>query len=289
MNVDRDLDRRLTDLYASEADLRAPDRVLGATLTAIDTTPQRRWLVRVPWRLPKLNGYARLAVVAAVVIAVGAIGLALFRPPGTSPGALVNSSPFPSPAPSPTPSPTRSPPRLPDTADPLEPGRYQLASGFPVGVSFDVPAGTVPCSHGPLEQALCGQAELSFLFVENVVADPCSETLLDPPVGPTVDDLVEAVSNLKGFTATAPVDVTVGGHPARQFEVVAPSNPSCDLKTWATRDRVNGVGADESNLLWIVDVDGARVLIAGASSPRDASDETRAAFEEIVNSIQFDP
>lgn len=280
MNLDRDLDRRLTDLYASEANMRAPDRVLGATLQAVESTAQRRWLVRVPWQLPKPNRYAKVAMAAAVVVAVGAIGLAVLRPAGTNTGSLANPSPFPSPTP--------APPRLPDTGDLLQPGRYQLAAGFPIGVSFDVPAGSVPCVNGPLEQSICSP-ELSFLIVENVVADPCSDTLLDPPVGPTVDDLVEAISNLKGFQATAPIAVTVGGYPARQFEVLAPKYPTCDLRTWATPDRINGVGRDESNVLWIVDVDGARVLIAGASSPGFASDETRSAFSEIVNTIQFDP
>jgi hypothetical protein len=288
MNAERDLDRRLTDLYASEADLRAPDRVLGDTLRAIETTRQRRWSVRVPWLSPTSNGYARAAVVAVVVIAVGAAGLALLRPYVTAPASEASPSPFPTPAVSARP--------LSDPANDLKPGRYQLDAGFPIQISFDVPAGWARCSISPLEQSICSQdpnaptlpPALSFLIVENVVADPCSDTLLDPPVGPTVDDLVLAIANLQGFQATTPKTLTVGGFPARQFEVIAPSIPGCDLKTWATPDRINGVGGGELNELWIVDVDGARVLLAGAYFS-GASNETLAELNGIVNSIQFGP
>jgi hypothetical protein len=49
--------------------------------------------------------------------------------------------------------------------------------------------------------------------VDNVVADPCSDQetaeLLDPPVGPSVDELATAISSLEGYEATAPEVITV--------------------------------------------------------------------------------
>ena len=55
MNADLDLERRVADYYATEAPPRAPDWMLGAALATIDITPQRRVLIRVPWRFPIMN------------------------------------------------------------------------------------------------------------------------------------------------------------------------------------------------------------------------------------------
>ena len=46
----------------------------------------------------------------------------------------------------------------------------------------------------------------------------------------------------------------------------APNVPACGgLGTWATADRTNGVGPAEANLIRIVDVNGTRVVVTGAS------------------------
>ena len=101
MTANRDLDRRLADFYASEAPPRAPDWVLDSALATIETTPQRRAFNRVPWRFPTMNNYAKVAIAAVAVIAIGAIGLAIFIP-GRAPGPGGQASPSPSPSPSPS-------------------------------------------------------------------------------------------------------------------------------------------------------------------------------------------
>ena len=100
-----DLSRRLTDHYAAEAPPRAPDWLLEQALEIIDTTRQRRVVIRVPWRLPTTNDFTKVAVAAVVVVAVGAIGLAVFRPASSQVGGpRVSPSPSPSVSPSPSPS-----------------------------------------------------------------------------------------------------------------------------------------------------------------------------------------
>jgi hypothetical protein len=103
MSATTNLERRVAEHYASEPQLRAPDRVLHAALTTIDTTSQRRGLL-APWRFMKVNAYSKVAAVAVVVIAVAAIGLWQL-------GGIGNAGPSPSPIPSrsPIPSPTVSP------------------------------------------------------------------------------------------------------------------------------------------------------------------------------------
>jgi hypothetical protein len=108
MTAEHDLERRLADYYATEAPSRAPDWVLGSVLETIDTTPQRRVLIRVPWRFPTMNTYAKWAIAAVAVLAVGAFGLSLLR---TSPTPGVGTSPpSPSPSPSLSPGPSAPPP-----------------------------------------------------------------------------------------------------------------------------------------------------------------------------------
>jgi hypothetical protein len=108
MTARHDLERRLTDYYATETPSRAPDWVLGTALSTIDSTRQRRVLIRVPWRLPTMNTYAKWAIAAVVVLAVGALGLSVLR---TSPTPGVGSpSPSPSPSPSASPDPSAPPP-----------------------------------------------------------------------------------------------------------------------------------------------------------------------------------
>jgi hypothetical protein len=115
MTVDRDLDRRVADFYASEAPPRAPEWVVEAALATIESTPQRRVLIRVPWRFPIMNSYAKLAIAAVVVIAIGAVGLYALRPSSAPDvGVPVVLSPGPSASPSPDPS---APPPLGQTFD----------------------------------------------------------------------------------------------------------------------------------------------------------------------------
>lgn len=134
MTANHDLERRVAEFYATEAPLRAPDRVLAQALATIDHTRQRRELGLVPWRTPPMNIYAKLAVAAVVVLAVGAVGLTILQPgPGPSVGGPGSSS---SPVPSASPSPSLSPsPRL--TPPPLT-GTYTSAIH---GISISYPAG----------------------------------------------------------------------------------------------------------------------------------------------------
>ncbi len=77
MTASDSLERRIADHYATEATPRAPDWLLASALETIDDTPQRRVLMRMPWRFPHMNNFAKVAIAAVVVIAVGAVGLSL--------------------------------------------------------------------------------------------------------------------------------------------------------------------------------------------------------------------
>jgi META domain len=77
MNANRELERRLHDFYAREAPQRAPDRVLEGALATSELTTQRRAVIRLPWRFRRMSTLTKLAVAAILLLAAGAIGLAL--------------------------------------------------------------------------------------------------------------------------------------------------------------------------------------------------------------------
>ena len=103
MNANHELERRLADFYATEAPQRASERVLDSVLAITGTTKQRRAVFRMPWRFPIMNSYAKMAIAAVAVIAIGAVGLAVLRPGSSSscwrPRRPEVSRPSPSPSP----------------------------------------------------------------------------------------------------------------------------------------------------------------------------------------------
>jgi hypothetical protein len=202
MSVNHDLERRIADFYETEAPPAAPDWVLRDSLATIDITPQRRALIRVPWRrVPPMNTFARFAVAAVAVIAVGAIGVAILRP-GTTPGIGGALSPSPSATPSPVPSPS-SPPKLTES--------YTSAvHGFTISYPADwnVRAATEPWTAGiPFQQDPSGDlietSNNRFLLVAS-----------QPRGGRSSEAWFDAVSSNRDWDDTcepATVPVTIDG------------------------------------------------------------------------------
>jgi hypothetical protein len=213
-------------------------------------------------------------------------------------GVGTTTSPPPASETASTPGAAASPGELPNEGD-LTAGTYTL-SEFPAAISFNIPPLEPPavwfaCSASAVEQAVCYEwtsgsyVAVTFQIVENVVAECADQEtaeLLDPPVGPSVDDLVTAISSLEGYEATAPVDITVSGFQGKEFTLTAVKH-GCGA-TWATADRITGMGQGEINLLRVIDVDGVRVLIAGAYDAH-TSDEAVAAIEHVMDSVQIEP
>ncbi|HEX5012737.1 MAG TPA: hypothetical protein VFV72_01170 [Candidatus Limnocylindrales bacterium] len=142
MNASSHLERRLADYYASDSSPRAPDWVLGAALATIDTTPQRRAFLRVPWRFPTMNTFAKVAVAVVAVIAVGAVGLAVLRPAAPSSG--VGGSP--SRPPSQDPDPSAPPPLDPSFTSTINGITLQYPSGWTTAPATEPWTPTSPMS-----------------------------------------------------------------------------------------------------------------------------------------------
>lgn len=237
----------------------------------------------------------RIGIAAAVVVVVAAlIGYQLLIAPNVG-------GPGPTPSPSPSPSATQTAvahfPTFPGAPKPVDAGTYDLGPDFPVSISFVVPAGWLSCVNNA--GLLCpadGWGGVNIFIVTNVVADPCDETALrDPSVGPTVENLVTAISSLPWSAVTLPTDITINGFRGKELEVTAPVSSPCvgtdEFATWATTltDRATNVSPGERNRLRILDVHGTRVVIAGASLPGTTSAQLLAEINAIIDSVRIEP
>lgn len=277
MRTDRETKNAVRS-WLEDGTTQLPDRVLDEVLDRLPGIRQRRpW-----WRnvgLLRMNHSLPMALAAAAgVLAV--LGVSAVAPVLNSGGAI------------PRPSQTASLRLLSNYSGSLQPGGYVIDDPFPVRVTFEVPHGWAACSEGPVELGVCrGELRgLAFLIVDNVVAEPCdsSRAQLDPPVGPSVDDLVAAISALPDFEATDPTSIRVDGFRGQELEVRAPPS-RCNLATWSTVDRINGVAPGEVNLVRILDVDGVRLVITAAHQPGRTSEQELAELRQILDSVRIEP
>lgn len=295
MSIERDT-TRIVRSWLGEGVTALPDRVLDAVLDELPTTRQRRalrWPARTLLHRDRAVAYG-VAAAAAVIVAL--LGIGFLSPGGPSVGG---------PGATPTPTATASPVALPAFGT-LEAGTYAIDDYLPFRITFDAPDGWSSCPGGPHEIGACitrasdpdRPMGITFLTVDNVVADPCDRSMpeLDPPVGPSVDELVTALSNLEGFTATEPVDVTVDGFRGTQLELAAPGDSSdCPADgdngfgTWRTPSRTNGVAAGEVNLVRVLDVEGVRFVVTAAYHPSIASPELVADIRRVFESVHISP
>jgi hypothetical protein len=88
-----------------------------------------------------------------------------------------------------------------------------------------------------------GFTGLSITTVTNLVSDGCRDhTPLDPPVGPTVDDLATALSRLAPFELTAPpTDVTLFGYQGKHLELTVPARTDLSVSGGGAVNRSKNV------------------------------------------------
>jgi hypothetical protein len=171
-------------------------------------------------------------------------------------------------------------------AVPEVPVRVTMPAGWELDDVFVLKSGSDP------------RIGIDFFDVANIYADGCEWTLVDPPPGPTVDDLVAAYARLPGGAAPAR-DVVVDGFHGRQVKYAVPDyNPkNCKEGKFGLlqEDHQSGVGDAPSlwaqspnrlNEAWILDVDGTRLVVL-AGYPRDISANDRVEVDAIISSLRI--
>jgi len=173
-------------------------------------------------------------------------------------------------------------------------------AGSDVDVTVSMPAGWYAADVVVEKRGADPVIGLAFYDVGNIYADPCRWGLLDPPVGPTVDDLVAAISTSSVYDVGEARDVKVDGYPGTHLEFTVPDYDSedCTMRRfllWTQDGSVLGPG-DGTSLwaqapgqrmdMWVLDVNGTRLVVAAGSHP-DTAPEDVAAMEAMVSSMQI--
>jgi hypothetical protein len=286
MTSDRETTRVVRE-WVGEFETQLPDRVLDAVLDQLPITPQRRrWWPALAFAGP----FVPVGVAAAAILIAAVLGLNLL-------GRVDVGGPDPS-APSPTPD-VRSGLLFWSGRD-LPAGEYVVDEPFPLRLRFTVPDGWHAFGVVDGLAAICSNAcelpdrvGLGFWVVSNVYADACDPAgEVNPPIGPGVEDLAAALTSLPRHSATTPRSVSIGGQPATYLELTAAAELGpCALpgfRAWTTGADVRDSPPGERNRLWILEIDGVRLMVDMAI-PATAGAEDVAELEAVVESLRFDP
>ena len=235
-----------------------------------------------------MNPAYKIAFAAVAVLVAAIVGYNMFaRTPG--PGGTPTSAPSAQPTAAPTAQPTPTPPPIPADGSPISPGRYAVAiPGADLKAEVTVSGDWV----GWEWFISRSEGSISFWTVSNVGTDVCAAfaSAPNPPIGESVDDLVAALDAQVNSDMTVPVDVTVGGYEGKRVELrlssALPENCS-DPKVWWLSQGTQGRGGDpgdpNSDAVYILDVDGQRVVIVVYPS----SSVTGGPVADAIASIGF--
>jgi hypothetical protein len=190
----------------------------------------------------------------------------------------------------------------------VTPGTYRLRGpgyspvGWPSAVIVTIPdhwwaksaargAGLVRPEHDG-EYDGVDLARLDVSSVGDLVARPCDgDGSLEPPIGPSVHDLVAGLISRPGLTFTEPVDTTIDGWPGVRMELT-PTSTCGPATLWHAYSQGEGwnvmLGEGWRSRIEIVDVRGLRLVVM-SSYRVDAPAEVRLELEQMVDSIAIEP
>jgi hypothetical protein len=174
----------------------------------------------------------RLGRLATLGLVVVACGCATTTTLGTAPPpeATAEAPPTSSATPAPT-----YPANVLDRPDfsPLEPADYYIEpEALPLRVLFSVPADGWVSWIGTFKTEQTEGREhryvaMSIANVTNLVVHGCTDhSAADPSIGPTVDDLANALADLPPFLVTTPpMDVAIYGYSGKYLQLTVPDLP----------------------------------------------------------------
>jgi hypothetical protein len=286
MSAERDVNRVVRSWLREDRHEDA-DRVLGAVLDQVDTTPQRRSSPWSAWRDSPMNKFVAIGLGAAAVIIILLVGIQQLGQPNVIAPPVESATPEPTPIPSVVPSVPQSP--------------------LGVGVTYDgpIPVGWTQDSIGSVPYP--DDEDLVFAVTQNeLVMDPGCAPHPDSDVGPSAGEAVEALAGREGLEEAAVTSATVSGLDGHQLDFVAAADG-----TGATcRDESEGLtfvplfghydtatgdffysyaGPGEANRLIVLDTGtGGTVWIwTFAMAPLDLADHLETVME-VVNGLQFE-
>jgi hypothetical protein len=264
-----------------------PGDVRNAIRAQLPSIQQRPawWPAR---RFPSMNNIAKLSVAAAVVAVAALLGFNYLVAPNIGGPGLDE----------PSPSPTPTPAAL--FGEALEAGTYRLTE-LPGSMNATI---TVPDGWHNVQGFGVGIEDIpdvsfaavvfwpSDAEVAHVYADPCQwqDGFVDPPVGPTVDDLATALATQPQRGESVPVDVTIDGYQGKMIELSVPDDinfADCDNGQFHSWEGRFHQAPGQIDRIYILDVGGQRLLIDANFVP-GTSEAALAEHQAVFDSIQLE-
>jgi hypothetical protein len=290
MTTDRDT-TRIVRSWMDEGVTQLPDRVLDAVLDQIPTTQQRQAGWPTARRFPVMSTIAKFGAAAIIVAAAVMLGYTYLSSPDVGSGGIDD----------PTPAPTAT---ATTSTSGLEARRYSVQPGISAAVSLEVPAGWSAMDawafSGPIGHEAPNGVGLRFYTVTNLLNNPSSlgDGPLDPPVGPTVDDLMQAIVAQTAWTSSSPTETVIGGYPAQHVQVTIPDDAELEsrgregdafyLFLDGADGQIYGWAIGQTFDVYAVDVNGERLVFDGLHYP-GTSEADLEALQAVVDSIRIEP
>jgi pimeloyl-ACP methyl ester carboxylesterase len=190
-----------------------------------------------------------------------------------------------------------------DIDRPLTPGSYRIGGPFdaPFSIAFPTEWTLKSLSKGDVSfqntqvNGGTGAAWLGIDRVDTVYDDPCHGGPINPPVPSTVEGLVAALTTMIGFTPGAISDVVIAGHHGKAVEItnaIDTQTTGCSNGPMLPMWTIAGVGPAATNggsreNLWVIDVDGAPLLIDGTMFIPSTPEASRSEIGQIVQTLRF--
>jgi hypothetical protein len=271
-----------------------PDASRAEIRARLPSTRQRpAWWPR--WRFLEMNSASRYALGAAAAVLVAIMGFTVLN------GGTGN---FGSADPTVTPDPTvtAEPSAFALSGQvPLAPGRYTVLTGIDMHVTAAVPDNWSAVGNwavrGPHGYESPNGMGLRFYTVGNLLNNPGSyaDGLQDPPVGPTVEDLVQAIVDQEEWTSSRPTELDIGGFPAQHVRITIPEGAEFDPRDdggafYLFQDegagQIWGLEIGQMFDVYMVDVNGERLVLDAFHYPGTSAADL-AALEAVIESIEI--
>jgi hypothetical protein len=289
VSADRDTTRIVRSwLRADEHE--SADRVLGAVLDQLDTTPQRG---RTLPPLPIMSRFAKLLVGAATLGALTVVGVLLLAGPIANVGPSIPSSGASTEASNPSPSPA--------IAD-----QWVRGADPRITATVEVPDGWTNTGHAVTTGSGSTHAGISFWTIKTVYADPCSwessEVVTVPADTGEATSVVSALSTAwepasggdpgSAPSLTEPRDATLGGHAGLYAELTPPSATdfvACDggaYRLWLARDDAARLLQAPGRVLrlWFLEV-GSQVLVVDVTYT-PVTDQSPEGWDAVLGQLE---
>jgi hypothetical protein len=294
MTAEREM-TRVVRSWLKEDEHESAERIVDNVLARLDTTQQRRsrWPAR---RFAKVHTYVKLAVAAAALVAVFAVGSKVLLDRSST-----GIPPSPSPLVTPTPGPT---PRSLDAGDT---GRVLPAGTYHIEAPFQQPVELTFADSWTLERYLSGETTftktgegapwLGFYLVTRLYVDPCHPEAgtRDIPVG-GFQAFHQALGSWSehGFSNGLHGSPTIAGHDGLSFtlrnEIDTATAGCTNGQLLPLFDPVLGEPAQtnggSSELFWVVDLGAEkRPLVIVAETNEDIG---RGILDDVISSLVVD-